>query len=268
VEGELRARVDSTAHAPGTYEFKAVATDVAGNSAETTLMEDGSPMTLAFPLKSGVDLNARIEPGGSKRTTVAYGKSASAQGRLLDAAGQPLADKPVIIDEDFGEGALIDHRVRTVMTDASGRWSSKLPAGPTRSVMAQYEGDLRYLNTSVAAGRMTVRTGAKLGLTRKHVPEGSATTFSGRIERLGARIPARGKLVQIQYQDPMSGRWATVRNPFRTRSDGRFRFKYGFGTHYVQDVAIRFRLKVPSEQGWPYRGTQTGARRVIVEARE
>ena len=268
VPGELQARIDSTAHVPGTYEFMATATDVAGNLTQTTLRDDGSPMTLEFPLRSGVELNARIEPGGSRRTLVDYGKKASAHGRLLDAAGQPLANKPVIVDEDFGEGALIDHRVRTVMTDESGRWSSKLPAGPSRSVAAEYAGDQRYLDTSVAAGRMTVRTGAKLGLSRKHVPEGEATTFTGRIERLGARIPARGKLLLIQYQDPTSGRWSTVQNPFRTRSDGRFRFKYGFGTHYVQDVAIRFRLKVPTEQGWPYRGTQTGARRVIVEARK
>ncbi len=266
--GELQTRVDSTAQVPGTYEFLAAATDVAGNTSQTMLRDDGSPMTLQFPLKSGVELNARLEPGGSARTLVAYGRSAGVQGRLLDAAGQPLANKPVIVDEDFGEGALIDHRIRTVTTDESGRWSSKLPAGPSRAVTVEYEGDQRYLDTSVHAGRMTVRTGAKLGLTRKHVPEGSSTTFTGRIERLGARIPARGKLVQIQYQDPTSGRWSTVRNPFRTRSDGRFKFKYGFGTHYVQDVGIRFRLKVPSEHGWPYRGTQTGARRVIVEARQ
>ncbi len=224
-------------------------------------------MTLQFPLRSGVELNAHIEPGGSKRTTVAYGRSARVQGRLFDAAGQPLAGKPVVVDEDFGEGALIDHRVRTVVTDEAGRWSSKLPAGPTRSVSVEYAGDQRYLDTTVAAGRLAVKTGARLGLTRRHVPEGRGTTFKGRIGRLGARIPARGKLLQIQYQDPTSGRWATVRNPFRTKSDGRFRFKYGFGTHYEQDVGIRFRLRVPSERGWPYRGTRTGARRVIVEAR-
>ena len=116
-------------------------------------------------------------------------------------------------------------------------------------------------------GSLAVKTGAKLGLTRKRVPEGSGTTFHGRIERLGARIPSRGKVVQLQYQDPTSGRWSTVRNPFHTRSDGRFAFKYEFGTHYVTDVAIRFRLKVPSERGWPYRGTRTRPERVIVEAR-
>ena len=155
-----------------------------------------------------------------------------------------------------------------MVTDEAGRWSSKLPAGPSRSVAVTYEGDQRYLTDEADAGRLSVKTGAKLGLSRRHVPEGSGTTFQGRIERLGARIPSRGKLVQLQYQEPTSGRWSTVRNPFHTRSDGRFAFKYAFGTHYVTDVAIRFRLKVPPERRWPYRGTRTRPERVIVEARQ
>jgi hypothetical protein len=268
VGSELQARVDSAAEAPGTYEFIATAADVAGNATETTLRDDGTPMTLEFPLRSGVDLDARIEPGGSKRTTVDYGRSARVQGRLLDAAGRPLAGKPVLVDENFGEGALIDHRVRTVTTDEDGRWTHKLPAGPTRSISATYEGDQRYLDADAQAGRLIVRTGAKLGLSKKRVAEGRSTTFRGRIGRLGARIPTGGKVVQIQYQNPASDRWLTVRNPFRTESNGRFSFKYGFGTHYVTDVAIRFRLNVPAERGWPYRGDHTSARRVIVEARD
>lgn len=268
VGSELQARVDSAAEVPGTYEFIATATDVAGNSTETLLREDGTPMTLDFPLRSGVELDARIEPGGSKRTTVDYGRNARVQGRLLDAAGRPLAGKPIVVDENFGEGALIDHRIRTVTTDEDGRWTHGLPAGPTRSVNATYEGDQRYLDTDVQAGRMTVRTGARLGLSKKRVAEGRSTTFKGRIGRLGARIPTAGKLVQIQYQDPASDRWLTVRNPFRTKSNGRFSFRYGFGTHYEVDVAIRFRLNVPAEQGWPYRGAHTSARRVIVKARQ
>ncbi len=224
-------------------------------------------MTLEFPLKSAVELSAHIEPGGSTRTKIPYGRKARAEGLLLDAAGRPLAHKPVVVDENFGEGALIDHRVRTVMTDQDGRWRHALPPGPTRSVTASYQGDQRYLDGDVEAGRLTVETGAEMGLSRERVREGRATTFKGEIARLGARIPPAGKLVQLQYHDPGTGRWFTVRNPFRTKSNGRFKYKYSFGTHYVTDVAIRFRLNVPAERGWPYRSTHTPGRRVIVEAR-
>ena len=267
LENELLARVDSAAEEPGAYEFMATATDVAGNESETTQHEDGTPVILDFPLRSGVQLDARIEPGGGEKLTLPYGDHARAKGRLLDAGGLPLADKSVVILEDLREGALFDSRVRTVVTDGTGRFSSKLPAGPSRSVSVIYEGDQRYLSQRVDAGALAVRTGAKLGLSRKRVPEGSSTIFRGRIERLGARIPRRGKLLQLQYQEPTSGRWFTVRNPFHTRSDGKFSFKYEFGTHYTTDVAIRFRLKVPPEQGWPYQGARTRPERVIVEAR-
>lgn len=265
--GELQARVDSAAESPGAYEFRVEATDVAGNFSETTFRENGTPMTLDFPLRSGVDLNAQLKPGGSRRTEVNYGKKARIEGRLVDAAGESLSGQEITVDEYFGEGALIDHRVRTVVTDESGRWSSLLPAGPSRSVSAVFNGDQRYLSDEVRAGRLAVRTGASLGLSRKRVPEGKSTVFHGRIGRLGARIPQRGKLIQLQYQDPVSGRWFTVRNPFHTRSDGRFRFNYEFGTHYAVDVSIRFRLKVPPESDWPYRPVRTKARRVIVQAR-
>jgi hypothetical protein len=263
----LRARVDSASHPPGAYEFRASFADVAGNEAETTQDVDGLPKVLEFPLKSGVHLQAHIQPGGSKRITLPFGRTAAAKGRLLDASGAPMPGQEVVVDEDFGEGALIDHRVRTVITDEDGRWYSRLPAGPSRAVSVTYAGDQRYLGSEAAAGRLAVRTGAKLDVSRKHVREGRAAVFRGRIERLGARIPPRGKTLQLQYQDPTSGRWFTVRNPFRSKSDGRFAFRYGFGTHYEVDVAIRFRLKVPPEVGWPYRATTTRPERVIVEAR-
>jgi hypothetical protein len=264
---QLRTRVDSVSYPAGTYEFRALAQDAAGNEAETTERADSTPMTLDFPLRSGVELEAHIAPGGSKRTTLPFGKAAAVKGRLTDAGGAPLPGREVTVDEDFGEGALIDHRVRTVITDEDGRWYSRLPAGPSRAVSVTYAGDQRYLGSEAAAGRLAVRTGAKLDVSRKHVREGRAAVFKGRIERLGARIPPRGKTLQLQYQDPTSGRWFTVRNPFRSKSDGRFAFRYGFGTHYEVDVAIRFRLKVPPEVGWPYRATTTRPERVIVEAR-
>jgi hypothetical protein len=245
----------------------ATASDVAGNETETTVREDGAPMTLEFPLRSGVELSGAIEPGGSMRTEVPYGRRARVEGLLTDAGGEPLADAPLIVDESFGEGALIRNRMTTVTTDAQGRWRHTLPAGPSRSVTATYEGDQRYLGAEAEVGRMAVETGADLELSRDRVGEGTATTFKGEIARLGARIPPAGKLVQLQYFDPGSERWFTVQNPFHTKSNGRFKFRYSFGTHYITDVAIRFRLNVPAERGWPYRGTHTGARRVIVEAR-
>lgn len=267
LSGELRARVDSASEPEGEYEFMVEATDVAGNEASTTLREDGTPMRLNFPLKSGVDLDARLRPGGAAVQSLDYGESSRVAGRLETAAGEPMAGEQIVVDEYFGEGALIDHRIRTVTTDEQGRWSSKLPAGPSRSVTAGFAGDQRYLPDETVGGRLAVTTGARFTASRERVREGRKISFRGKVGRLGARIPSRGKLIQLQYHDPTSRRWFTVRNAFYTDSRGRYRFGYKFGSHYETDVKLRFRLRVLPESDWPYRATNTRARRVVVVAR-
>ncbi len=52
--------------------------------------------------------------------------------------------RQVTVTEYFGSGALIDRRVRTVMTNDRGRWSSKLPAGPSRAVAVSFDGTPRH----------------------------------------------------------------------------------------------------------------------------
>jgi hypothetical protein len=263
----LEARVDSSSRTPGEYEFMAQASDVAGNMAMTTRTGDGVPMVLTFPLRDGVKLTARLEPGGATRKTVRYGRGARVVGSLKSATGEPLAGREIVIDENFGAGALIDHRVRTVITNDRGRWRSRLPAGPTRRVRVSFDGDLHHVPAQEFGGRLAVRTGARLRVSSRRVPEGRAVMFKGKIGRVGARIPAPGKLVQLQYQDPVTRRWYTVRNPFYTDSRGRFKTRYRFGTHYATNVKIRFRLRALPERDWPYRAARSAARRVTVLAR-
>ena len=191
--GELRARVDSTSVPAGIYEFRAVVTDNAGNQAETTQREDGREMALPFPLKSGVDLSAALEPGGAKRTTIPYGRRSRVAGVLREASGDPIAGQEIVIEEYFGDGALIRERITRVQTDGRGRWTSKLPAGPSRRVTATYAGTQRYLSEATLGGRLAVRTKASLRTSKARVPEGGKVMFRGKLGRLGARIPARGK---------------------------------------------------------------------------
>jgi hypothetical protein len=264
--GELRARVDSGAVPPGEYEFMAEATDVAGNRAETTLRENGQQMKLTFPLKASVDLTADLKPGGAKRQTVAYGRDSAVAGRLLSANGTGLSNRDVTVVEYFGEGALIDRRVRTVETDGQGHWSSKLPAGPSRSVTAYFAGDLRHLSAETEAGSLRVRTRASFRTSRRRVPEGEKIVFKGKVRHVGARIPVGGKLIELQVQEG-AGRWNTVREAFYTKPSGRYRLAYRFGRFYLADAVFRFRAKVAREQGWPYKApVRSRTRRVTVLA--
>jgi hypothetical protein len=264
--GELRARIDSTVDPPGSYEFMARARDVAGNVVQTTNRANGQPMVLAFPLKSGVRLSAHFAPGAASRMTVGYRRRATVAGRLMDASGRPLAHQKVTVIEHFADGALINRRVRRVETDPDGLWGERLPAGPSRSVTVRFGGTRRYLADDARAGRLRVRTRTTFHISRRRVPEGRRVVFRGRVAHRAARIPAGGKLIELQVRD--GRRWETVRQAFYTRPNGRYRLRYRFGRFYASDVPYRFRVKVLRERGWPYKApVKSRSRRLVVEAR-
>lgn len=250
--GALRARVDSVSVPEGTYQFKAVAHDRAGNVTETTRRLDGLEKQLVFPLKAGVKLSAQLEPGGSKQLTVRYGKRTRAAGTLRAASGEPLGGQEVTIVENFGDGALIRERISKATSDSRGRWLEKLPAGPSRSVSVFYAGTPRYLAAETAAGRLSVRSKATLRASRAKVPEGKRVVFRGRLGRLGARIPRGGKLLELQVKED-NKTFQTVGQSFRSRSNGSYRMGYRFGDFYEYDVRFKFRVRVARERDWPYK---------------
>jgi hypothetical protein len=264
--GVLRARVDSMIDPPGSYELKARASDRAGNTVRTTRRADGRPKVLNFPLKSGVRLSAHLVPGASPQMTIGYGHRAKVAGRLVDASGEPLTHHEVTVVEQFADGALISRRVRRVETDSDGLWGQRLPAGPSRTVTARFDGSPRYLSDREAAGKLMVRTKTTFRLSRTHVPEGRRVVFRGRVANRAARIPAGGKLIELQVRD--GSRWETVRQTFYTRANGRFKLRYRFGGFYTSDVSYRFRIKVLRERGWPYKApVKSRSRKLVVKAR-
>src|SRR5215211_396735 len=263
--GQLRARIDSTIDPPGQYEFMATAIDAAGNKTFTTKRANGQPMVLMFPLKSGVRLKAHLA-GGSRKVTLSYGRPSKVWGVLQDASGQPLSKQEVTVTEYFGEGALIDRRVRTVHTDSRGRWKERLPGGPSRKVTASYAGTRRYLPEATQAGNLRVKTKASFHLSRHRVREGHKVAFKGRIGHFAARIPSAGKLVELDVKDGKN--WQTVRHPFYTRPNGKYRLHYRFGRFYVSNVRYRFRVRVIRERNWPYKApVSSRVRKLIVKAR-
>jgi hypothetical protein len=263
--GELRTRVDSTVDPPGRYEFLGVATDAAGNTALSTKHSDGRPMILRFPLKSGVRLSGHLN-GGASHLTVGYGKPSKVSGILTDAGGEPLVDQRVTVTEYFGDGALIDRRIRTVLTDGQGHWKERLPGGPSRGIVASYTGTRRYLPDGARVGHLQVKTKATLRLSRRKVQEGRRVAFRGRVGHLAARIPSGGKLVELEVKDGRD--WQTVRHPFYTRPDGRYKLHYRFARFYTSNVRYRFRVRVLREHDWPYKAPASSrVRQLLVKAR-
>lgn len=263
LSNSLEARVDSAAEQPGPYDFLARAVDQAGNQAETTQRQNGEAMVLQFPLRSGVQLRALLEPGGSKRKTLAYGRPGHVGGKLLTAADDPMARRDVTVVEHFGDGALLSKRTRTVRTDGHGNWSERVPPGPSRRITASFDGDQRYLPAEKQAGRLFVRSQARFKTSRRSIREGKRIIFSGKVRHLGAHIPPGGKLVELQVRE-RPGRWNTVREAFYTNGSGKYRIGYRFGRFYVRDAKFRFRVKVTREQGWPYKAPVRSRKRVVI----
>ena len=265
VDGQARASVDSSALPAGEYEFRATAADIAGNTAETTRRANGDPMKLNFPLRTPAELTAHLSRGGSKSQVVRYGTDAKAKGLLFDPSGEPIAGAKVTVVENFGAGALLRERVSQATTDERGKWRSKIPAGPSREVRVTYGGSGKFAPVGKSVGSFLVRSRATLRTSRDSIPAGETLRFNGKVRHFGARIPAGGKLLELQVRVKI-GRWQTVGESFRTNENGVYRRSYRFGRQYTQDALFRFRLKVKREANWPYKRTNTGNRRVVVRA--
>jgi hypothetical protein len=264
--GELRARVDSSAHPAGRYRFRVVAADRAGNVAVAERDGDGRAMVLRFPLRESSRLAGglrRVRGGAS-----AYGKRVRWQGRLRDRGGRPLARQTVTVLERFPAGASRETRRQQARTDRSGRYSVRLGIGPSRRIVALWGGSRRHLPASSKQRRLTVRGRAALRLSRKRVKAGGRVGFRGSVGVAGVVLPARGKLVELQAREARRGRYRTVRQALHTDARGRLRTSYGFERFYRRPVTYQFRLKVTPEQGWPYAApTFSRARKLTVRPR-
>jgi hypothetical protein len=263
-DARLEARLPSESLVDGRYELRAEARDRAGNVATSNLREDGSPMVLDLPLKVGTDLSASIGSSGHRKT-VGYGHPSHVRGRLFDAAGAPVADAALDVSERFDDGSLAADQTRTVVTDSRGRFSVGLAPGTSRTIELDYAGSRRYRSTGEQHLRLDVRGSAQLSVSKRRPRVGRRFRFSGRVRHFAARMPGHGKLVELQVKRPEG--WDTVKQAFRTRPDGRWRFPFRFGNYYFEPTRFRFRLKVVRESDWPYRPMATRTRSVTVVPR-
>ena len=261
--GRLSARVDSEAEPPGRYLFRIDVADVAGNLGSSTARRDGEQMVLSFPLKTATSVRAKIA-GPAK---IGYGKSSSLVGRLSAARGPAAAGQPVVVVERFDAGSEPGVRRRTVRTDRDGRFELRLPPGPSRHVVAGYGGSPRYIGSAARPDYLVVSGRATLKVSRHRVRPGGRVRFSGSVGTAGTRLPAAGKIVELQARERGERRFRTVRQATRTDSRGRFSTSYRFGRFYRRTTRFQFRLKARGETGWPYAAPTISRPRRLTVAR-
>ncbi len=265
VAGGVRGRVDSRTPTPGRYLFRVRAADRAGNATATSARRGGGQMVLNFPLLERTTLSSKI---GSLGHRVAYRSRPRVGGRLEGGSGAGIAGAALELIERFEPGARPRLRRRTITTGSGGRFEARLSRGPSRSVEVAFAGGGRYLPSGARPRRLAVEGMAKLRIARKRVAAGERARFIGRVGALGARIPAPGKVVELQVREPGAGRFRTVGDALHTGRLGRVRAGYRFRRFYRRPTRFEFRLKVTRQAGWPYRApTHSRARKLTVVPR-
>lgn len=249
-DGAFTTRVDSSAYPAGTYEFRASASDGAGNATSTVLRGDRSTMALQFPLKDPVELDAFF-PGGQTKRLATYRQPGRVRGFLLNPDGSPVVDQRVVIREEFDDGSLVQRRTDRARTAADGSFHAKLPGGPSRSVTVHYPGSSQYQSDRAPELDYNVRSRVAL-IAQSRVRAGESARFRGKIGRYFARLPAGGKLVELQYKK-RARTWNTAKEAVGTNRKGAISLGYRFRRYYAEPVTFIFRLKVTRESRWPYR---------------
>jgi hypothetical protein len=273
----LRARWDSEADPPGPYEFQAIGFDAAGNSAIA------DPMLLTNPLKTPTTLSIGFggetlvwqhctrrsggrrchretvpELGRRPRSRVVpYGRGTLVSGLLKSAAGAPVPSAPVRVVETLGHGPGSRTRIAPVATDSSGRFSIRLPAGPSREISASFDGTRTLTRAATPPLRLGVRTRVRMRVSSATARVGGRPiVFSGRVIAGPGEIPAGGKALSLQFRLPGIP-WTEFRT-VRTDRSGRFRYAYRFSDDDSRGARFRFRAHAPGQSDWPYEPGSSG----------
>ena len=261
-DGHLVARVDSADLRPGTtYEFRVQSVDRAGNSATSTVKQNGEPMRVTGPFRTITSV-ADLAVNGRAKVRVKYGKRPRVTGQLVGSDGRGVANASVELVSNYLSGSKQLTRSFAVTTDGAGGFAARLPKGPGRTVVAVYNGDRRYLGARSAPAKVNVKSKVTLKVPQT-VDSDRGIVFAGKVKAKGAKLGRRGKRLEIQVL--VGRRWKTVGRSIRTNGKGRFRLPYRFTADYPHAVDYRFRAAVLKERGFPYLPAKSKKRKVTVK---
>lgn len=235
----------------GQYMLRAVARDEAGNVSVGSSRTNGDQARLVLPLRPRPQLSATLAAATGKqpaagKTTFDFGERTELRGRLLDAAGAPIAGAAlgVVAERRYGGKRFLD----AVTTSADGSYALRLAPDVSRTLVVRFAGDAGR-GPVMATANQYFRAGVNLRASRKVVRRGSPLFLRGRVALMSAAMPALGKRVSIEYCP--RGRCSNLQLSARTASDGSFAVQFPTGG-INRTVRYRLRAVVPSEPGWPF----------------
>jgi hypothetical protein len=185
---------------------------------------------------------------------IGHAKATTVNGFLGLADGTALAGQTMDVYSSPNDNAPRFRLMTSVTTDASGEWTAKIPAGPSRLIEAAYPGTGTTEPVTSSTVKLTVPARIAMSISPKIVPWSGKITISGRL--VGGWVPADGVALRLRVPYP-GGQF--VQEPFRTNGHGRFRFQWSYGAGRGV-VSYRFLVATTAaESDYPWAATTSHA---------
>ncbi len=156
---------------------------------------------------------------------IGHGKHTTVNGFVGLADGTALADQPVDVYSSPDDNAPRFKLMRTVTTNASGEWTAKVGAGPSRLIEAVYPGNSTTEPANSSTVKLIVPARIAMSISPRVVPWSKKITISGHL--VGGWVPRDGVALRLRVPYPGGH---SLQEPFRTNSHGEFSFHWSYGS--------------------------------------
>jgi hypothetical protein len=192
------------------------------------------------------------------RMRVPFGKPVVVSGWLGAPDQTALGNQPVRILTAPADGSTHFTQAAIVHTSRTGIWTARLPAGPSRVIVATYPGATGIEPSYSAAAHVAVPAGVSLHIAPRNTHWGDTIRISGVVH--GGYIPPKGEIVVLRVG--WHGGSAEIGH-LNTKPDGRFSTTYTFlrgrGTE-----TYRIWAETVRESDYPYAPGRSNRVRVTV----
>ncbi len=233
--------LDTAALADGAHSVRVLVSDASGNRAAFgpfSITTSNAPTSCA-----AADAPNLTTTLSRRSATIAYGGRLLVRGQL---AGATAGTQVRVLSVVARAGATQKVGRTPLVTDAEGRFTYRVPAGPSRTLRFAYRNAGDPLWACSKAVTVKVRAPVSLRATPRSIRPGQSVRFRGRLR--GGYLPADGKLVELQAFE--RGRWRSLRN-VRTNRQGAFSYRYRFSFR-ASGVTFPVRVRVRPDAGYPW----------------
>ena len=231
--GRLVAKLDQGSASK--LDMRVTVRDNAGNVAQ------GNPTRFTV---TSAKVGRRLRKVRSGRVKIPFGRRATLHGRLTLSAGQSYAGQTIVATSTVRRHGAKPKPAGAAVTDRHGRFSLRIPVGPSRTYHLVFKGSGGALG---AARGVSVRVPASSTIRASRTRLGGGRVrFSGRLRNRGQRIPGRGLLLVLQGRE--RGKWRTFEDT-RTNGTGRWHVSYNFSG---RPGAYPIRVRIRRQSGYPF----------------